>query len=147
MNHTQSLLESVYKNAETGKKTLSSLMDTTKDKELSDSLRDFLRDYAEVSAKTQERVSELGISPLKGLRYTEKMMTEFSLKMNTLKDRSVAHIADMVIQGASMGVTDISKEIESCSECDEKALELAKRIREINENIIDRMKSFLSVTV
>ena len=74
------------------------------------------------------------------------MMTEFSLRMSTIKDRSVPHLADMLLKGASMGVTDISKKLDECRDADEGSVKLANRLLKMNNDTIDEMKQFLTAT-
>ena len=56
-----------------------------------------------------------------------------------------SHIADMMIQGATMGVTDTTKlirEYENTS-CSEEALKLARDTVKYEEESIERLKKFL----
>ena len=77
--------------------------------------------------------------------FLAKIGTKMSVTMNTLVDSTTSHIAEMMIQGGTMGVTDATKslrEYENTS-CSEDALDLAKRIIKYEENTIERLKEFL----
>ena len=105
-----------------------------------------LTDYDEICAEADLQLKNNGVSEASGLNIGEKMMTEMSLRFSTMKDRSVPHLADMLLKGASMGVTDISKKLEECKGADEDSVRLAKRLLKMNNDTIDEMKEFLTVT-
>jgi hypothetical protein len=76
-------------------------------------------------------------------------MTKFwatvGMKMNTLIDSSQSHIAQMMIEGSTMGVTDTTKvihEYEGNPECRD-VLDLARDIVKFEEQNIEDMKKFL----
>ena len=145
MNDTQKLLEFIYKNAEMGRKTVDPIKNMTESENFKAALERMLGDYSEICANADRLLKQYGEEEASGLNIAEKMMTEVSLRMNTMKDRSVPHLADMLLKGASMGVTDISKKIAECKNADEKAVELANRLLKMNNDTIDEMKGFLTV--
>ena len=64
-------------------------------------------------------------------------------QMNTLTDRSNAHIAEMVIQGATMGIIEMTKARNTCPDADPGAASLASRFIVAQNDIIDRQKHYL----
>lgn len=58
------------------------------------------------------------------------------INLNTLTDKSTSHIAEMIIQGATMGVIDITKRIKEYSEVDEEILELANDLLKFEQRNI-----------
>lgn len=145
MNDTHALLEFIYKNAEMGRKTTQPLADMTNDKKFSEVLTRISNDYADICAEADKLLRDNGMDEASGLNMAEKMMTEVSLRMNTLKDQSVRHIADMLIKGGSMGMSDISKKLEEYTNADDKSRTLAKKVLKLNSAVIDDMKEFLTV--
>lgn len=146
MNDTQKLLEFIYKNAEMGRKTVDPIKNMNRDTRFQETLDRMLTDYDEICTEADLRLKEWGVPEASGLNIGEKMMTEMSLRFSTMKDRSVPHLADMLLKGASMGVTDISKKLEEYSGADEGSVKLAKRLLKMNSDTIDEMKQFLTVT-
>lgn len=145
MNDTRALLEFIYKNAEMGRKTVHPLIDLSDNDEFKNVLSRMVGDYSEICAKSDLLLRENGMDEASGLNMMEKIMTEFSLRMNTIKDHSVRHIADMLVKGASMGMSDISKKLEEHPDADQSAKDLAKRLLKLNSDTIDEMKKFLTV--
>lgn len=146
MNDTQKLLEFIYKNAEMGRKTVDPIKNMNNDSKFQTTLDRMLSDYNEICTEADRLLKECGVSEASGLNIGEKMMTEMSLRFNTIKDRSVPHLADMLLKGASMGVTDISKKLDECRDADEGSVRLANRLLKMNSDTIDEMKQFLTVT-
>ena len=66
------------------------------------------------------------------------------LEMETLADRSNAHIAEIVIQGATMGVIEMTKALNSYDGADATARDLASRFVVQQNETIDRQKAFLT---
>ena len=66
------------------------------------------------------------------------------LEMETLADRSDAHIAEIVIQGATMGVIEMTKALNSYDGADAGARDLASRFVVQQNETIDRQKVFLT---
>ncbi len=146
MSDTQKLLEFIYKNAEMGRKTVEPIKNMNNSSKFQSTLDRMLSDYNEICTDADMMLKESGVSEASGLNIGEKMMTEMSLRFSTLKDRSVPHLADMLLKGASMGVTDISKKIDELKNADENAVRLANRLLKMNSDTIDEMKQFLTET-
>ena len=143
MNDTQALLEVIYKNAEMGKKTLSPISDMNSNEEFDNVISRLIGQYAEICSEADRQLTALGWDKASGLNGMEKLMTEASLRMSTMKDRSVPHLADMVLKGGSMGVTDISKKLSEYRTANEESRKLANSLLAVNSDVIDDMEKFL----
>ena len=89
MNDTQALLEFIYKNAEMGKKTLSPISDMNSNEEFDNVISRLIGQYAEICSEADRQLTALGWDKASGRNGMEKLMTEASLRMSTMKDRSV----------------------------------------------------------
>ena len=65
------------------------------------------------------------------------------IKMKTMGDKSPSHIAEMMIQGNTMGVTKSLRVIHDYSMEDERVSDLANKLLETEQNNIEQMKPFL----
>ena len=64
--------------------------------------------------------------------------------MNTLTDGSKSHIADMLIQGTTMGLTEVMTLLsESGKIMDETIRHLAEELRDMESSFLERLKSYL----
>ncbi|MNJ03052.1 hypothetical protein D3C73_1632290 [compost metagenome] len=66
-----------------------------------------------------------------------------STKMNIQKDDSHSHIAEMIIKGSTMGVTDVTKHLNKFDDVDSDIINLANKLLKIEENNIEEMKNYL----
>ena len=67
-----------------------------------------------------------------------------SIKMNTMKDDSRAHIAEMMTQGTVMGITALTRSIGDCKGCqDKEVLSIAEEHLHVEENYENVLKNYL----
>ena len=73
------------------------------------------------------------------------MAAKAGVAMNMMKDSTSSHVAEMMIEGLSMGVTDTTKRSRQAAEngCDPEALKLADEFISFQENSVDIMKKYL----
>ena len=111
-----------------------------------DSMREELirekEDYAVTRRESERALVNAGgraepVGPL------EKAGMWAGLEMQTMADRSNAHIAELVIQGATMGVIEMTKALNTYDGADPDARGLASRFVVRQNEAIDRQKGFL----
>ena len=74
----------------------------------------------------------------------KKAMMWGSIKMNTMKDDTRSHIAEMMIQGTVMGITALRATLSDIEkDCDEEILALLKDLIKSEEVFEERLKAFL----
>ena len=70
-------------------------------------------------------------------------MSGMMIRAKTLTDRSPSRIAEMMIQGSTMGTIQMTRRLHSCEAADAEALLLAHKLLRTEENNIEQMKEFL----
>jgi translation initiation factor 2B subunit (eIF-2B alpha/beta/delta family) len=76
-------------------------------------------------------------------------MTRLSARMgvalNTMIDSTTSHIAEMMIQGSNMGITDMTKLLNdhTAHGTAKKAAELAREVIAFEEENLERLKKYL----
>ena len=141
---TKKFLSQLYKNTKMGADSIIDIMPKVANEELKTELTSELEAYEGFSKKIKNMLFDLGMEAQEESMMT-KMMTKVGISMNTMLDATASHIADIMIQGATMGVTDTTKlvrEYENTT-CSEDALSLAKEIIHYEEKTIERLKEFL----
>ncbi len=142
MNDTVQLLQDVVRNARTGKDAVEQLMN----KAQGDSMRRELEKEKETYQQTQ-RESERALVDAGGRAEPTGPLARagmwMGLEMETLTDRSDAHIAEIVIQGATMGVIEMTKALNTYDSADAHARGLASQFVVQQNETIDRQKGFL----
>ncbi|HHY52945.1 MAG TPA: hypothetical protein GX499_06855 [Clostridiales bacterium] len=138
-----SALNNVYKNASMGIKATEMLIDKTEDVEFSKTLHKFLVDYTDVKDKAAEALAEYGQRPQSSALMEDGALW-MGVQMNTLLDKTSSHMAEMLIQGSSMGMIDNTKTLNTHKNLSPKVEKLTRRLNEIEENNVEAMKRYLS---
>jgi len=143
MNETVQLLQDVVRNARTGQDAVEHLMQKTEAGSMREELIREKADYAVTRRQSEQALVNAGghaepVGPL------AKAGMWAGLEMETLADRSDAHIAEIVIQGATMGVIEMTKALNSYGGADANARDLASRFVAQQNETIDRQKAFLT---
>ena len=143
MNETVQLLQDVVRNARTGQDAVEHLMQKTEEGRMRQELIREKEDYAVTRRESERALVNAGgraepVGPL------AKAGMWAGLEFETLTDRSDAHIAEIVIQGATMGVIEMTKSLNAYDGADPDARGLASRFVVGQNEVIDRQKAFLT---
>ncbi len=142
MDETTQLYQFIYENATMGKDTVKHLLTVTEEKEMETLLTDQLSEYSDISEKArkaleQRKVEAQKIGPL------TKMSTDLMINFNLIKDRSASHMAEMMTQGSTMGIVEITKQLKDLSNADDSAKRLGNKLLKMEEHNIDQLKAYL----
>lgn len=142
MNETIQLLRDVARNARTGEEAISQLMEKVESAEMRGELDRELQQYQSTARQAESALAAAGGTP-EPIGIMQKAGMWAGTQMNTLTDRSNAHIAEMVIQGATMGIIEMTKARNSCPDADPGAAGIASRFIVDQNDIIERQKAYL----
>ena len=141
---TKRFIDSLYKNVKMGADSIIDLMPKVKDTAMREEMTAALEHYEKFAKRSRDILFKHGDEP-KEESFMTKAMTKMGIAMNTMMDTTTSHIADMMIQGATMGVTDTTKLVREYENtpCSEDALALARDAIKYQEESIERLKKFL----
>lgn len=145
MNENEELLEYIYKTSNMGYQSTQDLINAIKNKDnkIKKLLPEIAKNY-EKYAKESEKLLKKQKLEAKPLGTMAKTMSKFSINKEMLSDNSDAKIADILIQGLTMGNLELTKNIDNYEKtADKKILALAKDLKEFGENYIQKLKSYL----
>ncbi len=138
------LSEAIYKNVRMGSDLTLTLLPKVKNEKLKAEMSEQLGEYEQFSAKAKTLIKRKG-DEAKEESPLSKWMAKMGITMNTLADSTSSHIAEMMIQGSTMNITDLLRNIheseDECGGCDEIAL--ARDIVKFEEKNIEKMKAYL----
>ena len=98
--------------------------------------------FRELERKAERAMMKEGILPREGSRL-EKAMLWSSIQANTLLNPSTAHVADMMIQGNTRGITELLKATHNNKVKGSYANEIANELMDFEEKNIEKLKSYL----
>lgn len=142
MNQTAVLLDCVARNALTGEEATAQLVKRVSDEAMRKELLYQQDQYRSVHRQAEDMLSSMGEEATAPGPMAKAGMWA-GVMMNTAVDRSNAHIADIMIQGATMGVIDTTKARNQNAEASAEAQGVASSFITQQQDSIERMKQFL----
>jgi len=142
MDQNRKLLESIVENARMGADACDQLLKKCKDAQMRKELMLERDQFNAAGRDAEERLFAMGVHPHpKGPM--ARMSMWMGMEMNTMMDKSASHIADMLIQGCTMGVVEMTKARNSLPDADAQAQGIASALVTSQQEAIERLKAFL----
>lgn len=142
MNETIELLQRTLENARMGEDALGQLLDKTRDEALRKELMYQQEQYRQTVRTAEAQLYAQGGVP-RAKSGPARASAWMGIEMQTLLDRSPQHVADLVIQGETMGVIEMTKARGEYAEADLQAQGVASDLLARQQDGIERMKAFL----
>lgn len=141
MNETQKLYRSIYKNAQMGMGSTATVLSMYTSGNLCDEITQHNREYRNILIEAKNALGNKCTNCC--LTEKEKLKVAFMIKMKLMKDDSDSAIAEMLIQGCTMGVVDTIKAKKCFNSADQNAIALADRLINFQTGTIEKMKEYL----
>ena len=98
--------------------------------------------YQQCVRDAEKAISEMGREPHpKGM--AARMSMWMGMQMNTMIDKTSTHIAEMLIEGATMGIVEMTKAKNTFARADAHAQGIASDMIVKQQEAIERLKGFL----
>ena len=136
-------INEVYRNASIALLSISNVIDEFEDcplkKEMSSQYEYYEKFVGEISAYMLEKGYEK-----KEVGAMKKLMMASAIKMNTALDNTPHHIAELMIKGTVMGITELTEILNGHGDgLGEKTKELTKELLDLEEEYEQRLKKLL----
>ncbi len=144
VNKTGELASAIYKNVRMGSDLIVTMMPKIDNQQLKSDVTEQLATYEKYAAKVKSLIKQSGEAP-KEESMISKWMAKMGVQMNTMTDSTTSHLAEMMIQGSTMNVTDLLRKIHESESCDGGSTEMsiAREVVEFEENNIEKLKDYL----
>ncbi len=138
------MLESLYKNVKMGSDSIIKLMDKVSGQDFKAALTKQIDGYEKIAERIRKHLCSEGY-PAKEENIMVKMWSSVGMAMETLTDSTDSHIAQLVAEGSSMGITDSIKLLRDYENTNvsEEALGFAREIIKFEEHNLEIAKSFI----
>ena len=136
------LLNHIHQNADMGRDSLRHILDLSKSSELSSAVSMQIDDYEKTYIASEKMLKDRG-AVAEDARATSKFMANMGSRMEAMMDSSESKLAEMVIQGSTMGITNLTKQLHDYNGDDENVKSFAQQQIEKEQDNIERMKRFL----
>lgn len=135
-------LNKIYQNAQMGSNSITYVSEKTNDTKLLGQLQNQLQEYNEIASEAAEKIFENDKIPKEKGPMAQVGLWS-SVQMNTLVDKTSTHIAEMMMQGSTMGIIDMAKALRKYSNAEPGTIALGEKLIKTEEENFQRMKEFL----
>lgn len=141
-NIENELANRVYENVRMASYAIDCIIEKIENKNLAELLRKQNRFYLDMVEKIEAFAKNASFE-LKDINPMLKGMSYLSIKTKTLMNNDSPKLAEMLIQGTTMGVTDTLKALDEFKSNNEELTTIAKNIVSHEEEFVDSLKTFL----
>ena len=135
-------INDVYKNAHIALQSISDLLPSITEESIKNELQEEYEGYEKVIGEISAFMAENGIEP-KDINPFKKAMMWSGIKMNTMFDTSRTHIAEIMIKGTVMGITELTAMKNESNNLDENIVQQIDKLLALEEEYEQRLKKFL----
>ncbi len=136
-------INEVYRNASVALLSISDVLPSITDVSLKKEILEEYDGYEKLLGEISKYMAEKGYEA-KELGTLKKFAMKSGIKMNTLMDDSESNIAQIMIKGTVMGITELCELLNNSENItDEKIIEYATRLKELEEKYEEQLKKFL----
>ena len=136
------ILQEVQKNTEMGMTAIDTLLDKIEDDEFSLQLAKQSLRYSEIHNRALDQILKNKGEVYHGNQITD-LLLKGSIHVNTALNISREHLAELVIQGSSRGITSMWRAMKHNGLATEQAVELAQELVDFEQENIARMREWL----
>ena len=140
---SEEILAEIYRNCQLALESISDILPEIEDEGIKAEILRQHEEYEKICGRAACLARDKALE-LKEPNPMKKAMMWGSIKMNTLTDKSRAHIAEMMIQGTVMGITSLKTSLsELPKDDDEEITALLKDLIALEEEFEKKLKTFL----
>ena len=142
---SEEVLAEVHRNCQLALQSISDILPEAEDADVREELLKQHEEYEKIGGKAAIIAKNKNID-LKNPSPIKKAMMWSSIKMNTMKDNSRAHIAEMMTQGTVMGITALKTPLGEMGEdyADKDIKELAEELLHSEEQFEKSWKTLIA---
>lgn len=135
-------LNLIYKNAEMGIIGIENIISKVKEEELEKVLIKEKNEYLNICKEAESILKKYGKKD-EEISMMAKISTKVMSEMNLLKDNSSKNIAKMMLEGTNKGIIEITEKLNNYDNTDEEIVNLANKLKVIEESNIEELKKYL----
>ena len=145
MDETQEFLTYLYQDSDMALNNLTLLINkiNKKDNKIKKVVEGLIKAYENYLEKIKIYMKDNNYE-IKSKPLVSKMVAYMGINMEVMKDNSDSRLADMLIQGLTMGVLNVSKKIDNYKgDVPKEVMDLGKEFKKFQQEGIDYLKKYL----
>ncbi len=143
MNDSLKLYKRIYKISQMGMGATATVLTFYEGDALSSELAAQNNEYRRILADAKKEICKTCCTCKAGLTPMEKMTSYCAVKMNLMMNKSDTRIAEMIINGCTMGIINAIKAQKCYSSADDASKTLLQKLVDYQTGTVERMKAFL----
>ena len=141
-NTNKNILDEIHIGAQMGMNSIAFISEKVGDANFKDNLTYQYNQYNDIANQVNTIYQRYGDIP-DDLNIINDTMTWAGIQMNTIRDKSNSHIADMLIQGTTMGIIKGRQLLNGNPNADKEIVDILDNFVKIQENSVEKLKTFL----
>ena len=139
----QEAINSIYKTAEIGLSSISNVSEEVEHSALKEELRNEYEGYENFISNFSTFIVSNGYE-IKDVNPVKKAFMWTSIKLNTMTNDSASHVAQLMIKGTVMGITEMQEMLNSKGGAiDSEILKYAEELKNLMEKYEQELKKYL----
>lgn len=138
----RAVLDESYRNSRTRREAINVIIGKVEDEDLALDLNRQACKYVQLEEKMHKEYAKEKASPPED-RFVDRTMLWGGIQMNTLLNASTEHLADLMIQENTKGITDLMKVVKKNKAAQKEYYEMAQELMDFEEKNIEKLKAYL----
>lgn len=137
-----SVLNSIYRGAKTGSQNISELLPKTDNPRFRADLQMQEQQYEAIKTAAASKLQTMGSEP-EPVGLMKQAGMKAAVSMHTMMNTDTAHLAELMINGSNMGITNMTKVLNGYANPQPDVKHLADRLIQVEQDNIERLKTYL----
>ncbi len=142
MTNEINLLNEICGDADMGQTGIAQVIDGAEDPQLRQAMERQQKGYYDMYQTAGRMLKDRGRQP-KEAPTAAKAMSGVTASLKTMVDHSSSKIAEMMIQGSTMGITKLTRALHDYGEANDEVKALAEKLVRAEQANVEEMKKFL----
>lgn len=142
MNENNEFLNYIFKNAEMGVIGINNVVTKLKDDKFINLLQKQKEEYKLICGAAENLLGNNNQNP-EEIGVMARVCTNLMSDMKIMGNDNVKKIAKMMIEGTNKGIIEITEKLNEYKHVDKEVINLAEKLKKVEENSIDELKKYL----
>ena len=138
----KAVLDESFRNTRTRREAINVIIGKVEDDDLALDLNRQACKYVQLEEKMQKEYYKEKETPPED-SFVNRTMLWGGIQMNTLLNASTEHLADMMIQENTKGITELMKVVKKNKSAQKEYYEMAQELMDFEEKNIEKLKAYL----
>lgn len=141
-NNDKSVLNNIYQTAQTGSQGISDLMPKINNSSFRDDMKQQDNEYRTIQQQATQQLIQMGDTPSE-IGAIQRAGMWATVNTRTIMNSDTSHLAEMMITGSTMGITNMTKALNTYQSPNPQVKTLAEQLITTQQQHIERLKSYL----